>query len=216
MDSEFRNYQLPAIAVDIVLFRIKEHSLQVGLIKRTMDPHKHKYVLPGRFVRYGEPLTQTFYTVIEEKCGLEKDSVALEQLYTFGDDMARDTRIRTVSVVYYAVVNALTENNLSWFSIDDLPPTGFDHKKIILYAHERLKNKVLWDEFAFHFLSKEFTLTELQQVYESVLQESIDKRNFRKKIITINGLKKTNQKKTDGVHRPALLYTYKSTRKPLI
>ncbi|MCA9478423.1 MAG: NUDIX hydrolase [Nanoarchaeota archaeon] len=218
MDEEFKRYTLPATAVDLVLFSLQADDIKVGLIRRSEDPYKGSYVLPGRFVRYEEKIEDTARIALEEKGKLDAKSVKLEQLYTFGQDLHRDTRVRTISIVYYGVLptDKFQEGTLEWFSLYELPKMGFDHKAIVLYAHERLKNKVLWDEFAFSFLPKEFTLSELQRIYELVLDKELDKRNFRKKIVEIKGLKKTAKSKVEGVHRPAALYIYSSSRKSLI
>ena len=171
MDAEFKKYVMPAIAVDVVLFSLRADDIKVALVKRDEEPYKNSYVLLGRFVRYEELIEDTARIALEEKGSLNTKNIQLEQLYTFGQNLVRDTRVRTITVVYYGILptDKFQEGNLEWFSLYDLPKMGFDHKSIVTYAHERLKNKVLWDEFAFNFLPKEFTLSELQRVYELIL-----------------------------------------------
>ncbi len=218
MDEEFAKYQMPATTVDVVLFSLRADDIKVALVKRKDPPHKGKFALPGRFVRYDEKIESTAMIGLEEKGNLNTKSIQLEQLYTFGQNLVRDTRVRTIGIVYYAVLpeDKFQEGTLEWVSLYELPTMAFYHKEIIEYAHQRLQNKVMWDEFAFNFLAKEFTLSELQRVYELILNKPLDKRNFRKKIVEIKGLKKTNKTKVEGVHRPAALYTYSGSRKSLI
>lgn len=140
----------------------------------------------------------------------------LEQLYTFGDP-DRDPRTRVITVTYLA----LSENK-DWklrssgdvsescfFSVNKLPELAFDHKKIINYGIERLRNKLGYSNIAFGLLPDKFTLTELQKVYEIILGTQLDKRNFRKKMLSIDILKSTDKKSSGGAHRPALLYSFK-------
>ncbi len=212
VSKEFQNVQLPAIAVDILLFTIKNDDLQIGLIKREEEPHKNSFAMPGRFVRYDEKIEDTARIALEKKCGVNPESVYLEQLYTFGQNLDRDTRIRTISVVYYGLVlseKLTSKNKFIWHSCYELPKMAFDHNKIVEYAIQRLRNKIKWEDYAFKFLPDEFTLTELQKVHEIILDQKIDKRNFRKKIFELDILKSTGRKKQEGIHRPALLYKVK-------
>lgn len=201
----------PALAVDVILFTIKENDLQVGLIKRDEEPYFGKHALPGRFVRYLEPIETTAKMALQLKGGIDGDKVFFEQLYTFGQDLERDTRIRTVTCVYYGLVdsNKLDEGNrFHWHSVYELPSLAFDHKKIIKYAIERLRKKIKESDFAFQLMPEEFTLTELQKTYEVILNKEIDKRNFRKKIAELHILKDLRKKKMEGAHRPAALFSF--------
>lgn len=203
----------PGVAVDLVLFTIKNDQLQVGLIKREEDPYFGKPALPGRFVRYDEPIEKTAQMTLKLKCGVDPDTVLLEQLYTFGQNMHRDTRIRTISIVYFALIQASRidfqyGSKLLWHDAYRLPKLAFDHAQIITYAIERLRNRVLWDDFAFQLMSEEFTLTQLQRAYEAILGKELDKRNFRKKIAEMHILKDLKKKSMNGVHRPAALYSF--------
>src|SRR3989338_5450588 len=105
-ESDFFKYKMPGVAVDVVLFTIKDDDLQVGLIQREEEPYSGKFALPGRFVRYEEPIEETARTALKLKGGINPDVVFLEQLYTFGQNLKRDTRIRTISVVYYGLVDS--------------------------------------------------------------------------------------------------------------
>lgn len=211
---DLHKVQKPAVAVDIILFTVKDNDLKVGLIKREEDPYLGKYALPGRFVRYLEPIEDTARIALARKGNINPDSVFLEQLYTFGQNLHRDTRIRTISIVYYGLVKAhdidfQSGNKFSWHSLYKLPELAFDHKEISLSAVERMRRKLLHSDLAFQLMPAEFTLTELQKTYEIILHEKLDKRNFRRKMLesgVVRGLKK---KKLEGVHRPAQLFAFK-------
>ena len=212
-DVDLHSIAKPGLAVDVVLFTIKDNDLCVGLISRQEDPYYGKFALPGRFVRYSEPIEETAKLALKLKGGIETDDLFLEQLYTFGQNLDRDTRIRTVTVVYYALVNAeridfQKGNKLSWHSVYKLPDLAFDHKRIIDYAAKRLRSKIVRSNFSYSFLPREFTLTELQRVCEITLDQTLDKRNFRKKMKELGLLKELKQKRTGGAHRPAQLYSF--------
>jgi 8-oxo-dGTP diphosphatase len=212
IDPEFLKFDRPGVAVDIILFTVTKDDLRVGLLKRSENPHKGKYALPGRFVRYDETIEDTAKIALQDKCAIDPNKVHLEQLYTFGQNLTRDTRIRTISIVYYGLVchqniSTFSNQDYQWFSVYDLPQVAFDHADIIKYAVTRLRNKIIWDKHAFMLLPPEFTLTELQKTFEIILDEQLDKRNFRKKIAEQDVVIETGRTKQDGVHRPAMLYT---------
>ncbi len=203
----------PAIAVDVVLFTIKDSKLMVGLTQREEEPYFGKHALPGRFVRVDEPIETTAKMALKLKGGVDPESVFFEQLYTFGQDLHRDTRIRTITCVYYGLVDsqkldAQGRNKFLWYSVYELPPLAFDHKTIIDYAISRLRKKVGESDFAFQLMPAEFTLTELQKAYETILGKPLDKRNFRKKMAELHILKDLRKTKMEGVHRPARMYGF--------
>ncbi len=217
IEVDIFQFKRPGVAVDVILFTIKDNELQIGLIKREEPPHMGKYALPGRFVRYDEPIEETARMALKLKGGIDPLGVFLEQLYTFGQNMDRDTRIRTISIVYYGLISAgkidfQLGNKFQWFSINNLPPLAFDHRHIVDYAVERLRKKVWESNFAFQLMPSEFTLTELQKAYEVILGKRLDKRNFRKEIIKMKILKDLKKKKMEGVHRPAALYGFKEKK----
>ncbi|HIH11977.1 TPA: NUDIX hydrolase [Candidatus Woesearchaeota archaeon] len=212
-ESDIFQFKRPGIAVDVVLFTIKNDDLKVGLIQRQDEPYFGKFALPGRFVRYEETIEDTARTALKQKGGINSSGVFLEQLYTFGSNLERDTRIRTISIVYYGLVESskidFQQGNLfTWYSVYDLPKLAFDHKEIIDYAVNRLRGKIWETDFAFQLMPDEFTLTELQKAYEIILGKKLDKRNFRKKIAELQILKDLKKKKQEGPHRPAALYSF--------
>src|SRR5688500_2736263 len=125
--SDIWEFKRPGIAVDVVLLAVLENDLKVALIQREDDPYHGKHALRGRFVRYDEKITDTARLAIELKGHIKANNIYLEQLYTFGDTLDRDTRIRTISTVYYALVNSdiitsQKENRFLWYSVYKLPP----------------------------------------------------------------------------------------------
>ena len=215
--SDLHSFSRPGLAVDVILFTIKNDDLKVGLIKRQEEPYLGKHALPGRFVRYDEQIETTAKMALKLKCNIDPEAVFLEQLYTFGQELKRDTRIRTVTITYYGLVDAnkvefQEDSKFIWHSVYDLPKLAFDHKNIIDYAVHRLRKKVRESDFAFQLMPKEFTLTELQQAYQIILKEEVDKRNFRKKIMELHILKDLKKKKMEGAHRPASVYSFSIQR----
>jgi len=146
-------------------------------------------------------------------------NVYLEQLYTFGE-LKRDPRGRVITVAYYALVNEdrfrvssrLNGGGTHLFPVRRIPALAFDHQKIIRYALERLRHKVNYTTVCFQLLPEKFTLSELQQAYEVILDQELDKRNFRKKMIQLNILKRTGEKKKGGPQRPAELYSFTESK----
>jgi len=181
-------YPRPALSVDAVVFGVDGVGLKLLLIKRKAPPFKNKWALPGGFVQIKETLDAAVRRELHEETGIRP--TYLEQLYTFGDP-GRDPRERVVSVAYFALVRpsahalaaASDAADAQWFGVDDLPDTAFDHRDIIEVALKRLRAKVRYAPIGFDLLPEEFTLAALQALYEEILERSLDKRNFRKKII---------------------------------
>jgi 8-oxo-dGTP diphosphatase len=199
------------VTVDIVLFTIRDRKLHLLLIKRLAKPYEHRYALPGGFVHEDESLDVAAIRELREETGVDK--VYLEQLYTFGD-LKRDPRGRVVTVAYYALVpheqslQAGTDaSDAAWFPLDDLPSLAFDHRKIADYAHQRLRNKLDYTNVGFELLPGKFTLTELQLVHEAILGQSLDKRNFRRKILQSGIVKPTKEWQATG-RKPAQLFRF--------
>ncbi len=206
-------YARPALTVDCVVFGLDDEDLKVLLIERALKPFEGKWALPGGFVRVDETVDDAARRELAEETGLEK--VFLEQLYTVGD-LDRDPRERVVTVAYYALVR-LSEHRVKaatdarealWFSLDDLPKLAFDHDQILEMASQRLRGKVRYQPIGFELLPKRFTLRQLQQLYEIVLDRELDKRNFRKKILGMGILVELDEVEKDVAHRAARLYRF--------
>lgn len=205
------SFQKPSVTTDLIIFTIKDNSLKVLLVKRNLEPFKNKWALPGGFVKIDESLENSAKRELQEETGVK--NVYLEQLYSFGD-VKRDPRGRVITVAYFALINsdkiklmASTDvSDAEWFSISKIPALSFDHKKILDYAIQRLRWKFEYTKIAFSLLPKKFSLGELQKIYEIVFEKKIDKRNFRKKILSLDILKKESIKK-DAPYRPPQLYS---------
>ncbi|BBO35615.1 NUDIX hydrolase [Lacipirellula parvula] len=203
----------PALTVDIVVFALDDDELKVMLIERDLQPFAGAWALPGGFVRVDETLDEAARRELHEETGLH--DIYLEQLYTFGQ-VARDPRERVVTVAFYALVNlaghsvrASTDaRNAAWFSLSDLPKLAFDHADILKTAVERLRNKVSYQPIGFELLPERFTLTQLQRLYELILDRELDKRNFRKKVLAMEFVKETGEIEKDVAHRAARLYRF--------
>lgn len=206
-------YPRAAITVDCAVFGYDEDELKVMLIQRDIEPFKGRWALPGGFVRIEETLEEAALRELHEETGIHK--VYLEQLYTFGA-VNRDPRERVISVTYYALVkladheiHATTDAcNAAWFCVSDTPRLAFDHTQILEAALNRLKNKVRYEPIGFELLPKKFTLTELQRLYETILDKPLDKRNFRKKILSMDLLVDLDEIEQDVAHRAARLYKF--------
>lgn len=207
-------YVAPILTVDLVLFSIIDDQLVTLLLKRPYDPFKGEWALPGGYVPAGETTFEALTRIAEDKTGIQLSTLGhVEQLYTF-DMVGRDPRGHVVSVMHMGCIlnldKALLSEDMTFFPVDKLPKVAFDHDSIISYAHERLASKLGHTTVAGSFLAPEFTLTELQKVHEIILGHTIDKRNFRKKILGMDILKETDKFRKGGVQRPARLYTFKS------
>jgi len=201
------------VTVDIVLFTIRERQLHVLLIRRLAKPYEGRFALPGGFVLENESLDAAAARELWEEAGVE--NVYLEQLYTFGAP-GRDPRGRVVTVAYYALVpNTQTLQagtdaaDAAWFPVANLPALAFDHKGIVEYAHQRIRNKLDYTNVGFELLPAKFTLTELQLVHEAILGEMLDKRNFRRKTMQRAIVKPTKEWQRTG-RKPAQLFRFSS------
>jgi 8-oxo-dGTP diphosphatase len=208
-------YPRPALTVDIVVFTLRENSLQALLIRRGSPPYEGDWALPGGFVQMEETLEAAALRELEEETGIQQ--AYLEQLYTYGDP-ERDPRGRVVSVAYYALIPAGTPlrteggsdaSQARWFPIHDLPQLAFDHAEIVQYALRRLRYKLEYSAAGFELLPEEFTLSEIQHTYEIILGERLDKRNFRRRMLASGIIEPTHYKR-GGEGRPARLYRYRA------
>jgi len=211
--GDLGKYAKPSVTADIIIFTIKSGELRVLLVKRKVAPFKDKWVIPGGFVHLDQSLEDAAKLKLEEKTGVK--DVYLEQLYTFGDPK-RDPRGRVITICYFALISSENlvlkkdgEYDVQWFSIEKLPQLGFDHKQILEYAIKRLKWKFEYTTVAFSLLPKKFTMTQLQELYETVFGEVFDKRNFRKKILSLDILEEQEVMRNVSF-RPPQLYSLKA------
>lgn len=183
------------------------------LIQRALPPFAGQWALPGGFVRLEETLEEAARRELEEETGLR--NIFLEQLYTFGA-VDRDPRERVVSVAHFALVNlrdhsvhaATDARDAAWFGVHDVPSLAFDHSEVLQVALERLRGKVRYQPIGFELLPKKFTLSQLQRLYELVLERELDKRNFRKRVLAMDLLVELDEVEQDVAHRAARLYRF--------
>lgn len=202
-----------AVAADVAVLTVKDEQLNVLLIKAKSSPFPEKWVIPGGLVRPDESIEDAVKRHLLAKIGMK--DVYLEQLYTFGR-VDRDPRGRVVSVAYFVLIpygafepkTSEAYADIQWFPILKIPKLGYDHNEIAKAAFERLKAKLEYTNIVCNLLPKEFTLPELQKMYEIILDKKIDKRNFRKKILQTKLLKKSPKKTIGEAHRPAQVYSF--------
>lgn len=205
-------YKSPSVTVDLVVMSIIDDELGVMLIKRKYAPHKDAWALPGGFVDYEEDIEKAAYRELKEETGV--DSAYLEQLYTFGK-VGRDPRKRVITVAHFALidytkVHAIAGSDakeVQWFKVSKLPAMAFDHKEIIQKAVDRVRNKISYTNVGFELIPESFTIPELRKVFESVMGREINPTNFRTKILKLDILKETKEKRISGKGQPAPVYS---------
>jgi 8-oxo-dGTP diphosphatase len=212
-------YPRPSVTVDCVVFGLDlgAKDLKILLIQRKKDPFAGLWAFPGGFVEESETLEQSAKRELQEETGIAR--LYLEQLYSFGDP-GRDPRGHTVTVAYYALVKlsdhapkaADDAKAVDWFSVSKPPKLAFDHAMILKMALQRLRAKVRYQPIGFELLPAKFTLSQLQRLYEIVLERPLDKRNFRKKILGMGLLIELGETQKDVAHRAAQLYRFDEQR----
>lgn len=203
-----------AVAVVVVIFTVREEELNVLLIERAAEPCKSQWALPGGQLQDKEPLDAVATRRLAAESGVS--DVYLEQLYTFdGDDHSE------AIVGYFALVD-VNRTRLrpeldwrpDWHPVRGLPPLAFGNERIVAYAEERLRNKLEYTNVVYSLLPEQFTLTRMQRVYEAILGEKLDKRNFRRRVVGLGIIHPTGKTTKLGAHRPAMLYEF-TRRTPL-
>jgi 8-oxo-dGTP diphosphatase len=208
----------PLVAVDVVIFSIVERDLQALLVEVKSGPYTGRWAFPGGLVPVGEAPEVTATRELSAQTGI--GDVYLEQLRTFGDP-GRDPRSHVVSVAYFALVAGKGQvhadnpkyRRMQWFSVRDLPSLAYDHNLLAHCALERLRSKLAYTNIVYSLLPREFTLGELQEIYEIIVGRPLDRRNFRKKILAL-GLLRPLHRQRRGRHRPAQLYAF-TRREPM-
>ena len=211
------SYPRPALTVDCVVFGLDDEDLKVLLIQRDQPPYEGAWALPGGFVDMDETVEQAALRELQEETGIS--DVYLEQLYTFST-VDRDPRGRTVSVAHYALVRlsdhkvraATDARDAGWFPVRRAKKLAFDHDEILKVALVRLRGKVVYQPIGFELLPPKFTLSALQRLYETILQQRLDKRNFRKKVLSLGVLIELDERERGVPHRAARLYRFDRRR----
>jgi len=206
-------------AVDAIVFGYnKEDGVRLLLIKRKYDPFKGEWAIPGGFVLDNESLEDAVERELQEETGVKINY--LEQLYTFGKP-DRDPRRRIISVAYFGLVkssqfeklNATTDaEEAQWFNINALPKLAFDHQEILNMAIERLRAKITYQPIGFELLEQKFPFSDLEHLYAALLDRPIDRRNFKKKVMSLGILEELDEKaKSTGAGRPGNLFQFNKT-----
>ncbi|SEW54146.1 NUDIX hydrolase [Chitinophaga arvensicola] len=211
--KSFHEYKNPSLAVDLVVFGYHDNTLSVLLLNRKEEPFKDCWTLPGGFLQMEETFLGTCSRILQTKLGM--DQVFLEQLYSF-DAPDRDPRGRVIAVGYYALINPAKfnvvagnmANDVKWFNVRKLPALGFDHKHIFKQALQRLRSKIQYYPVGFELLDELFTITELHELYECILETTIDRRNFRRKILDAAYVINTGLKREGLKNRHPELYRF--------
>lgn len=211
----FHEIKTHEVTTDVVIFTIKNNKLNVLLVKRAHEPFKAKWAIPGGFIRLSENLDDAALRILKEKTNVQ--NIYLEQLYTFGDPL-RYPNARVITCAYFALIRSddielafedtseITE--VQWHGVYQLPSLAFDHKEIIEYSLKRMRERLEFCPIAFQLLPEKFTLTDLQKTYELIWDKKLDKRNFRKKVLTGSILKELDEYTKSGSKRPARLYSF--------
>jgi 8-oxo-dGTP diphosphatase len=202
------------IAVDAIVFGYKNNDLYVLLIEQKFGSADKYWALPGGLVQNEESLSDAVIRELHEETNVQLNF--MEQLYTFGDDIFRDSRNRVISVAYYALVDASNleikadtdAERVQWFKIDEIPPLAFDHNLILKKAIARLKSKLTYEPIGFDLLPDEFLFSDLENLYCTILEKEIDRRNFRKKILSYGILEQTDKIAPVKNGRPAKLFKF--------
>ena len=208
----------PHVAVVVVILTVVDDNLQVLLIKRGGEPYRDFWALPGGLLADGESLDAAASRKLLDETGVQ--DVYLEQLYTFGE--LDQPEGRGIAVAYFALVQhdqvRLREGSEwqpGWHEAFTLPRLAFDNNLVVDYAVRRLRSKLEYTNVAYSLLPRQFTLSDLQQVYEAILDREMDKRNFRRRMLSLGIIKPSGAKRMEGAHRPAELYTF-TRREPVV
>lgn len=202
-------------SVDCVIFGFDGGELKILLIERNEEPFKDWWALPGYLVKQDEGISEAAERILYELTGLR--DIFMEQFYTFGD-VHRHPQGRVITVAYYAMLRLNGPKELKpvtsfakkafWHPVSDLPKLAFDHSKIFEKGFEKIRRKVTYQPIAFELLPEKFTLTQLQHLYEVILNKKLDKRNFRKKMLNYNILKELDEKQKGVSYRAAKYYKF--------
>lgn len=200
------------VAVDCIIFGFDTDGLKLLLFRRKVEPEKGKWSLMGGFVDTKESVEDAAKRVLLEITGIS--NIYLEQLYVYGD-LKRDPGDRVISIAYFALIKSNEydksleiKHDAKWFNISEVPKLIFDHNIMVDKALKRLQRRAKYRPIGFELLPEKFTIPQLQQLYEAINQIKIDKRNFRKKIISTNLLIKLTEKDKNTSKKGAFLYKF--------
>ncbi|MBE6188513.1 MAG: NUDIX hydrolase [Rikenellaceae bacterium] len=208
-------YPHPAVTADCVIFGFDGVTIRVLLIQRGLEPYKGKWALPGGFMNMDETAEQCAARELEEETGLKNTTV--EQFYTFSE-VGRDPRERVITVAHFALVRLAEVRGgddadvARWFGLDEIPSLAFDHDRILRMALNRLKERICFKPIGFELLPEVFTMTELQNLYEAILEVKFDRRNFYNKILKLGILTETEPRPAGTSRRKPIKYRFNSDK----
>lgn len=208
-------YPHPAVTADCVIFGFDGVSIKVLLIQRGIEPYKGMWAFPGGFMNIGETAEECARRELEEETGLK--GVTVEQFYTF-TDVNRDPRERVITVAHYALVRMSEVKGgddaeaACWFSHDDIPALAFDHDRILRMAMSRLKERICFEPIGFELLPEVFTMTELQNLYEAILEVKFDRRNFYNKMLKLGILAEAEPRPEGASRRTPSRYRFNAKK----
>lgn len=202
------------VAVDAIVFGYADNQLNVLLIKQKFGKLKNQWALVGGFVKEDEAIRDAVIRELKEEAGITVNF--LEQLYTFGDNIDRDPRFRVISIAYFALVNSTKLSptadtdalEAKWFPFHALPKLAFDHLEIVQFAYKRLQSKLSYQPIGFDLLPKTFLFSELENLYTCILDKEIDRRNFRKKLLSFDFIEKTEKISNNNIGRPGSYFKF--------
>ena len=208
-------YPHPSVTADCVIFGFDGVSIKVLLIQRGIEPFKDKWAFPGGFMKIDETAEECARRELEEETGLK--NTAVEQFYTFSD-VNRDPRERVITVAHYALVR-LSEvkggddaASARWFSMDEVPSLAFDHDHILRMVLSRLKERICFEPIGFELLPEVFTMTELQNLYEAILEIKFDRRNFYNKMLKLGILSEAEPRPANATNRTPNKYRFNAEK----
>ena len=212
MTSSYNTEDKVVLAVDCIIFGFDKDDLKILLIKRDFEPKKGEWSLMGGFLRQNENLDGAANRILRHLTGI--DDVYLEQLHSYSE-ISRDPAERTVSVAYYALINTeehsrelVRRYSAKWFKLCDRPELIFDHEEMVRHAIRRLRYRTSTKPVGFELLPEKFTMRQLQKLYEAILDESLDKRNFINKINALDILLKLDEKDMTSSRKGSYLYKF--------
>jgi len=208
----YQQFKHTYLAVDCVTFCFTGEDLEIILIKRDFEPGYGEWALPGIFLEPDESLEECTQRIMKRFTGLE--NVFFEQFHIFSDPK-RDPGDRIVTVGFYALIKVdnnvkkkVSEHKAYWYKLSRMPKLMFDHNQIVDRALESLRQKVKQQPVGFELLPKKFTIPQLQKLYEAIYSRSFDKRNFRKKVLSLKVLEQLAEKDKESSKKGAFLYRF--------
>ena len=214
--ANYQNAPQHLVAVDSIVFGFDNDELKILLVRRPVEPQKGAWSLMGGFVQENEDVDESAKNVLRKLTGLS--NVYLEQLYSFGN-VNRDEGARVISVAYYALIKindydkeVVKTNGAEWFKASEHPSLVFDHNTMIKTAIDKIMRKCRTQPIGFELLPEKFTIPQLQSLYEAILMKKLDKRNFRKKILSLNLLDKLEEKNKENSKKGAYYYQFNKSK----